>query len=163
MLIGRSFRKSISQALAYAIYRWIAIWILIAACASYGSTGQAISLAIVAISIALSSTYGAVKILIDEQSRQDWRDRLTNRFFYQLFWDSLKSGEREHLDIDELFNEAGKKATADIKSAADTEGAGFLDSGWWHTFGGVLHFIGTLVADVLYYGSAFWVGSNWWS
>jgi hypothetical protein len=161
MLIGRAYRKAISQALGYAIYRWFAIWILIAACASYGSSGQAVSLAIIAINISLSSNFRAVKLLIDEQSRQDWRDRLTNRFFYQLFWDSLKSGDREYLDIDNLFQEAGKKATADIKSAADAEHEGFWDSGWWHTFGGVLHFIGALVTDVVYYGSAFWVGSRW--
>jgi hypothetical protein len=161
MLIGRSYRKSVSQAFAYAIYRWVAVWILIAVCAGHGPTGEVVSLAIIAINIALASTYGAVKLLIDEQSRQDWRDRLTNRLFYQLFWDSLKSGEREYLDVDELFQQAGKKATADIKSAADAEDAGFLDSGWWHTFGGVLHFVGTLVADVIYYGSAFWVGSHW--
>jgi hypothetical protein len=85
MLIGRSFRKSISQALAHGIYRWIAVWILIAACASYGPMGQAVSLAIIAINIVLGSTYRAVKFLIDEQSRENWRDRLTNRFFYQLF------------------------------------------------------------------------------
>jgi hypothetical protein len=83
-------------------------------------------------------------------------------FFLPTLWDSLKSSEREYLDIEDLFREAGKKATADIKSA-DAEDAEFLDSGRWHTFGGVLHFIGVLVADVLFYGSAFWVGSNWWS
>jgi hypothetical protein len=47
--------------------------------------GQAVSLAIIAINIVLGSTYRAVKFLIDEQSRENWRDRLTNRFFYQLF------------------------------------------------------------------------------
>jgi hypothetical protein len=99
MLIGRAYRKTISQLFGYAIYRYLAVWILVAACASYGPTGEAVSLAIIAISISIASTYGAVKLLIDEQSSQDWRDRLTNRFFYQLFWDSLKSGEREYLDI----------------------------------------------------------------
>jgi hypothetical protein len=31
MLIGRAYRKFISQSFAFAAYRWIAIWLLVAA------------------------------------------------------------------------------------------------------------------------------------
>jgi hypothetical protein len=82
--------------------------------------------------------------------------------FYQLFWEALKSEDRAYLDVDQLFKEAGEKATADIKKADDSsrEDSGFLDKTAWHLFGGVLHFIGLVFWDVVYYGSAIWVGTN---
>jgi hypothetical protein len=138
----------------------VAVWVIVAVCASYGSTGRVAALVIVALNICLISTVRGIRFFIDEQSRRDWQDRLTNRFFYQLFWESLKSDQRPYLDIDQLFREAGQKAVADIKSVAEEETLGFLDKTWWHLLGGVLHFLGSLVGDVLYYGSAIWIGAN---
>jgi hypothetical protein len=71
----------------------------------------------------------------------------------------LKSEDREYLDVDQLFKEAGEKAAADIKIADDYSG-GVLEKTAWHWFGGVLHIIGLLLGDVIYYGSAIWVGTN---
>src|SRR6516165_514295 len=106
MLIGREFRKVISQGLAYVVYRWIAVWILVALCASYGTFGLVVSFGIIALNICLSGVYKGVQLLIANQSNQDWQDRLTNRFFYELFWENLKSDNREYLDISELFKQA---------------------------------------------------------
>jgi hypothetical protein len=157
MLIGQPYRKLISQTGAYIAYRAIAVWLLVALCASFGQMGLVVSLGVVAITISVAGTGTGLHLLIVRQSRQDWQDRLTNRIFYELFWEALKSEDR--VDIDQLFKEAGEKATADIKSAASRDEFGFLDKTTWHWFGGALHFLGLLFWDLVYYGSAIWVGT----
>jgi hypothetical protein len=121
------------------------------------------SFGIIALSISLSGVYKSVQLLIAEQSTQDWTDRLTNRFFYELFWDNLKSGNREYLDISELFKKASAKAIDDIKTVSDRKPWDFFDKTWWHWLGGVLHFLWLLIGDVIYYGSAIWVGTQFGS
>jgi len=163
MLIGRDYRKLIYQSFGYGLYRFVAVWIIVAICASYGAVGQVVALGLIAVSIIVAGVVRGLGLMIEEQSRQDWRDRLANRIFYELFWAGLKSNDRAHLDINGLFMAAGQKAVADINKAAKNANEGdfeFLDKSWWHWVGGVLHFLGLLIGDVLYYGSALWVGSS---
>jgi hypothetical protein len=161
MLFGRALRKEVSRTLAYGAYRWIAIWVLVALCASYGTVGLVMSFGIIAVSICVGSAYKGVSWLIATQSREDWAHLLTNRYFYQLFWENLKSDNREYLDIMELFKQAADKAVDDIKIASAPAQWGFLDKTWWHWLGGVLHFLTLLIGDVIYFGSAIWVGTRW--
>jgi hypothetical protein len=148
MLIGQALRRFTSQT-AFAIFTWLVVWGIIAICASYGPVGQAVALGIIAINL-ITRALSVIRILIEEQSRQDWRDRLTNRKFEELFWEKLRDveGASFYLDI------------ADIKkAAAETSSNDFIDKTRRHVVGGILHFVAILLADVIYYGSAFWVGS----
>jgi hypothetical protein len=119
------------------------------------------SFGIIALSICINSVLRYMKFLIEEQSNRDWKDRLTNRFFYELFWENWKSSNREYLDVTELFREASDKATEDINAASAQDEIGFLDKTWWHWLGSVLHFLWLLIGDVIWYGSAIWVGTLW--
>jgi hypothetical protein len=162
LLFGRDYRKLISQLAAGGIYRLLATWILVAACATYGEVGKAVALGVIAVSIMVGSVVTANKLFLVEQSREHWKDRLTNQLFYGLFWERLKSVHRESLDIEELFREAREKALADIKSAeaASNEEFAFIDKTGWHWIGAVIHFFGRLSGDVIFYGSALWVGTT---
>ena len=161
MLIGRTLRKEISQLFAFGLYRMVALWVLVALCASYGRVGLVMSFGIIALSICINSVHRGTKLLIEEQSNRDWKDRLTNRFFYELFWENWKSDNREYLDIMKLFREASDKANEDIKTVSDQDKWDPLDKTSWHLVGGVLHFFSLLIGDVIYYGSAIWVGTQW--
>jgi hypothetical protein len=159
MLIGRDYRKRKSQLAAKAVYRYIAVWLLVYVCVTYGGVGQAVALGVIAIDIMNGLAGTALVLLMEGQSHENWKHQLTNRFFYGLFWERLKDGERE-LDIEELFREAREKALADIKSTDSQIGwvqYGFFDEMWWHWVGGVMHFFGLLLSDLVYYGSAFWL------
>ena len=160
VLIGRDFRKTISQAFAFSAFRWIAIWLLVGACVAHGEpVGTTGALVIIAVDIiARSGFIGSSFSAVDKQRKQ-WADTLTNRTFYKLFWEELRGSGATGIDIDELFKRATKEALADIKKADE---ASKLDSGWldstpWHWFGGVLSFVGQIVGYCLYYGSAFLV------
>ena len=61
----------------------------------------------------------------------------------------------------ELFKQASDKAAEDIKVVSAPDEFGFFDKRWWHWLGGVLHFFSILIGDVIYYGSAIWVGTEW--
>jgi hypothetical protein len=90
-------------------------------------------------------------------------DRLTNRCFYRLFFEEIRTGNGgTRADIDELFKLASAEALADIKRADDdsAKDAGFLDKTAWHWFGGILSFLWRCVSFYVYYGSAMYVGSG---
>ena len=161
MLVGREYRKSVSQAFAFAAYRWIAIWLIIAACASKGDLGIACGLVVVAADIIATGNFIATAFALNEQTRKDWLDLLTNRIFYKLLFEQIRGGSGAAVDVDELFNLASKEAVADMKRAAEDSAvdAGFFDKTGWHWIGGVLSFIWRCVSSILYYGSALYVGS----
>jgi hypothetical protein len=163
LLIGRSLRKAISQAFSFAAFRWIAIWLIIAACASKGQPGIAAALVVIAVDIISMGNVKATAFSISEQSIRDWKDRLTNRCFYKLLIEEIRAGNSMvSLDVDELFMRASAEADADIKRASDEshEDAGFLDTIRWHVFGGIISFIWQWVGSAIYYGSAIYFGSG---
>lgn len=161
MIYGREYRKQISQSLAFAIYRTIAIWLIVAACMNYGQAGQAVALGIVAVDICSYGAYRAVAFITTEQTRKDWLDRLTNRVFYKLFFDRLRESGANSIDIDDLFREASRAAVDDIKKAEEESriAHGLFDRTAWHWAGGMFSFVGLIFWNVLYYGSAMVVGS----
>ena len=162
MLIGRDYRKSISQAFAYGAYKWIAVWLIIATCASKGQLGVAAGLVVAAVDIVAGSLFTGIALVLNEQSRRDWMDRLTNRCFYTILFQELRDGRSASVDVDELFQLAAKEALADIKRAGDDSAiqAGFLDTKAWHWIGGILLFLWLSVSFGLYYGSALYLGSG---
>jgi hypothetical protein len=162
MLSGRDYRKAISQGIAYGIYRWIAIWLIIAVCASKGELGIAAGLVIAAVDIIVLGGFRGTEFTLRQMSRDTWRDHLTDRFFYKLLFDEIRSGNNDHIDIDELFKLASKEAGADIKRADDNsvEDAGVFGTTAWHWFGGAISFVGCCVWFVLYYASALYLGSG---
>ena len=162
MLIGRDYRKSISQAIAYGTYKWIAVWFIIAICASKGQLGVAAGLVVVAVDIVAGGLFRGIALVLIEQSRQDWRDRLTNRCFYKILFEELRDGRSANVDVDELFQFAAKEALADIKRAGDYSAiqAGFLDTKAWHWIGGILSFLWLCVSFGVYYGSTLYLGSG---
>ena len=144
LLIGRDLRKAISQAFSYAAFRWLAIWLIIAACASKGQPGIAAALVVIAVDIISLGNAKGTGFQIAEQSNRDWKDRLTNRFFYKLLIEEIQAGNTTaSIDVDELFKRASAEADADIKRASDEShgDAGFFDTTRWHVFGGILSFI----------------------
>jgi hypothetical protein len=162
LLIGREYRKAVSQTFAYAAFRAVAIWGLVAACASQGQAGKAAALVIVAVDIMTIGVGRGTTFLVKEKEKTDWLDRLTNRFFYKLLIERIQSGEFRHIDPDELFNAARKEALEDIKIADEPSfiGLGMLDTTGWHWFGGVLSFVYHCIYFLLYYGSAVMVGGH---
>jgi hypothetical protein len=160
VLIGRNYRKAISQIVAFGAFRWIAIWLLVGACVANGQpVGTTGALVIIAVDIIAHSGFWGASLSADIQKRQQWTDTLTNRTFYKLFWEELRGEGRAGIDIEELFTRAAKEAAANIKKADEDSklADGWLDSTIWHWFGGVLSFIGQIIGYSLYYGSAFWV------
>lgn len=155
---GRDYRKAISQAWAAIAVRWIAIWVAVASCAGYGRPGTAAAFVIVAIDITTSAQYRGTILLLTEMQRKDWLDRLTNRCFYKIFWEELRSQNGRYIDIDDLFKRASADALEDIGVA--NEKALFYDGTFWHIFGGFLHFVWLSVSLVLYYGSAMYFGAQ---
>jgi hypothetical protein len=141
----------------------MAIWLIIAACASRGQPGIAAALVVVALDIISIGILRATSYNIDEQSRTDWKDRLTNRCFYKLLVEEIRAGNSTtSLDVDELFRRASSEASADIKRASDESAsdAGFLDTTRWHVFGGFISFVWQWVGSAFYYGSALYLGSG---
>jgi hypothetical protein len=57
------------------LYRWVAVWVLVALCASYGEVGLVVSLGIVAIILTVAAVGQGIILLIQGQSNQDWQDR----------------------------------------------------------------------------------------
>jgi len=163
LLIGRDLRKAISQAFSYAAFRWLAIWLIIGACASKGQPGIAAALVVIAVDIISLGNARGTGFQIAEQSSRDWKDRLTNRCFYKLLIEEIRMGNSmASLDVDELFRRASTEADADIKRASDEshENAGFFDTTKWHVFGGILSFIWQWVGSGIYYGSAILIGGG---
>lgn len=157
---GRERRKAVSQAWAFGAYRWGAIWLIVAACASNGKIGIAIGLAIAAVDVMLTGVFKGLAFAIAEKSQKDWFDRLTNRLFYKLLWEQMRTGGAQAVDVDELFKEASAAAAADVKIADEGSRLDGFDSTAWHWFGGLLSFLWLIVSSLLYYGSALIVGSG---
>jgi hypothetical protein len=161
LLIGREYRKAVSQTFAYAAFRAVAIWVLVAACAAEGQAGKVAAFVIIAVDIMSIGVGRGTTILVKEKEKTDWLDRLTNRFFYKLLIERIQSGEFRHVDPDKLFDAARKEALQDIKTAHEQSrfDAGPLDNTAWHWFGEVLSFVYHCIYFLLYYGSAMIVGS----
>jgi hypothetical protein len=162
MLIGREYRKAISQAWSHIAYRWLAIWLIILWCASKGQPGIAAGLVVAAVDIIGGANSLATAFLLNEKSRNDWLDRLTNRCFYKLLVAEVRAGRSSNIDVDDLFKAASQEAVKDINRAdqdASME-AGFLGATWWQWFGGIVSFIWKFVSFGLYYGSALYLGSG---
>jgi hypothetical protein len=162
VLIARDYRKFVSQGVAYIAFRWIIIWFIIAVCASKGQRGIAVALALAGVDVIAEGASKATVFAIEQQSRQDWRDRLTNRCFYKLLFERIRDGHSSGLDVEELFAVASKDALADIERAnrASAADAGFLDTTAWHWFGGIISFLWRCVSFGVYYGSALYLGSG---
>jgi len=62
-------------------------------------------------------------------------------FFYELLFDQIREGNSASVVVEDLFELATNKASADIKRASDASAnqAGFLDTTAWHWFGGQFH------------------------
>ena len=161
-MFGRQYKKNISQSLAYLIFRTLAVWILVAASAGHGAIGLVGCYVIIAVDLIAAGVVRALNFKSDEQSRKDWLDRLTNRLFYEHFWERLRVEGSEQIDVNDLFRTASKAALDDIKKAEadEHEHMGFLDRTVWHWFGGVLSFIGMIFWTVVYYYSAIHIGSG---
>lgn len=157
---GREYRKLVSQGIAYVAFRWVAIWILVAACVRQGEAGRAVALGIIALDICVTGLGKALVFHAADQRRTDWFERLTNRIFYQKFWEEVQAGNAQYIDVDELFKQATRGAAADIKKADenDREVFGFLDRTGWHWLGGVISFVGLSFWLTIYYGSAWVLG-----
>jgi hypothetical protein len=162
MLIGRDYRKFISQAVAYGAFRFLTIWLIVAMCASEGKLGIAVGLVVAAVELISEGSTKFTRLLIDEKSRGDWKDRLTDRCFYSLLFEEIRIGNGSRIDIDELFKLASAEALVDIKRADNesAEEAGILDKTAWHWFGGALSFLWRCASFYLYYRSAIYVGSG---
>jgi len=161
-VFGRQYKKNISQALAHMVFRAVGVWILVAASAAHGSVGIVGCYVIIAADLIAGGIIRAFNIKSDEQSRKDWLDRLTNRLFYEHFWERLRTDSREYIDINELFKTASRAAVDDIKQAEADEhvNMGVFDRTTWHWAGGVLSFIGMVFWAVVYYGSAVFIGTG---
>jgi hypothetical protein len=160
VLIGRVYRKTISQGVAFIAFRWIAIWLLVGACVANGKpAGTTGALVIIAVDIIAHSSLRGLSFSAAHQERKQWTDTLTNRTFYKLFWEELRGTGPTGINIEELFSRAAKEAVADVQKADKDSKLdnGWLDSTPWHWFGGVLSFLGQIVGYCLYYGSAFLV------
>ena len=160
MLFGRAYRKFVAQLWAYIAYRWVAVWLLVAACSARGQAGEAAAFVIIAGDLSAGVIAKIIVGVTEDAYRKDWLDRLTNRMFYKLFWDQLVDGGARSVDVSHLFQQATKDAVADIKIAADDDKMlwGALDKTAWHWAGGVISFLWQWVAAILYYGSAWTVG-----
>jgi hypothetical protein len=160
VLIGRNLRKAVSQGIAFAAFRWIAIWLLVGACASYGEPfGTVGAIVIIAVDIIAHSSFSGRSLLNADQQRRQWVDTLTNRIFYRLLLENIRAAGSNGVDVDELFRTATQEATEDIRKADEDSkiDSGWLDSKAWHWFGGLLSFVGQVVVYWVYYGSAFWL------
>ena len=160
MLIGRAYRKAISQTAAFVLFRWIAIWLLVAACVANGQpVGTTGAFVIVAVDIIAHSSFKGSSLILADEQRKQWIDTLTDRTFYKLFWQELRGGGPTGIDVEEIFRRANQEALDDVQKANEESKreSGWLDSVPWHWFGGALSFLGQIVGYCLYYGSAFWV------
>lgn len=162
MLIGREYRKAVSQVFSYGLFRLVAIWLIVAACMQYGQAGRAAALVIIAFDILILGLHKAVVLSVAEQTRTNWYERLTNRIFYKLFFDHLRADGAKSIDIDDLFREASKDARADLAKADEDSrlDAGLFDKTGWHWFGGAVNFVSMTVGKALYYGSAMAAGAT---
>jgi hypothetical protein len=70
MLVGRDHRKRVSQGLAFAIYRYVALWFLVYACVTYGEVGQAVALGVVALGIMTRSIGTALDWVMRKQLQE---------------------------------------------------------------------------------------------
>jgi hypothetical protein len=162
MLTGRDYRKSISQALAYLAFRFLALWLIILICAGKGQTGIVCGLVIAAVDIMILGDGRHTSISFHLKHRADWLDRLTNRMFFKLLIEAVRDGHGSQVDVNDLLERAAKDAQADINSADEASNleAGFLGTTWWHWLGGTFSFIWLLISSALYYGSALYLGSG---
>lgn len=151
---GWPYKKEISQGLAFGIFRWIAVWFLLYLAAGKGLPGLLACYLIIAINLGIEASYRSLRLLILTQSRKDWLDRLTNRFFYKLLYEQQHEKDSNFQDIDGLFREASKMAQADTIQFEDQPIKG------WLFLSGILHFLGLFLRYLLYYGSAIILGSN---
>lgn len=157
---GRLYRKSLSQAVAFIWFRWIAVWLLVVSLAGMPN-GTALSLIVIVLDLGIRAVGVSTFHQNQETRRQDWHDRLTNRLFYRLFYESVRDGRL--IDVDVLFEEATRMARKDIEKAQDDEMAfspKYLDKTWWHWIGGVISFVWLGISMTLYYGSAIALGGN---
>lgn len=162
MIIGRELQKLNSQAWAYALFRWISLWILIAYCASKGPAGSTAGAVIIAVEIIAVGSWKALVLALNGVSTKDWMDRLTDRIFFKLLIEEFRAGRGSTLEVDDLFIVAGKQAVEDMKRASQDsiDSAGMFGSVGWHWFGGSLSFLWQLIASVLWYGSALYFGGT---
>lgn len=96
-MFGREYRKFASRLLALIAFKWIAIWLLIAASVRHGRAGEAVALGIIALDICTTCVLRTSVAISANRSRKDWADRLTNRIFYQLFWAQVTAGNAHDL------------------------------------------------------------------
>lgn len=162
MLLGRDLRKSISQAWAFTAFRWVAIWLIIAYCASKGQTGVTAGLVIASVEIVATGSFKGLFLLINDMMKKDWLDRLTDRIFYRMLIEEFRENRGSMIDVEQLFTAATKEAVADINAADEdsTRVAGVFGTTSWHWFGGALSFSWLIVSSILWYGSALYLGSG---
>jgi hypothetical protein len=84
MLIGRNYRKAISQGVAFALFRLISIWLLVGASVSQGQpAGHVGAIVIIAVDIIAYASAKGLSFTAEDHQREQWMNTLTNRFFYR--------------------------------------------------------------------------------
>lgn len=160
MLAGRNRRKATSQLWGYIVFRWVAIWLLVAMVSAHGDTGLVAALVIAAVDIIAAGNFRTMLMTLSEMERRSWKDHLAQRLFYKEFWERLNS--REAIDVDHLFSVSTQSSLQDIERADEDDRLQFgrLDSTAWHWFGGFLFFVSQALSCLLYYGSAIIMGGG---
>jgi hypothetical protein len=158
LIVGRQYRKGMSRTVAFVLFRWVALWLMVAACAGLGQAGQAAALVIVATDIVIESVFLGQWAYRTDEARERWVDTLTHRIFYRLLFDLVRDHGTQDIDIDYLFSKATEEAGADLRSVDKREDF-WADTTLWHWFGGAWSFLYQFLSYGLYYGSAFYLGS----
>jgi len=115
-MVGIEFHRLTARLTAFAVFRTLAIFLLIVA-AQVLTRGQpliALTLIVIAMDIMIVGVTMFSEFNIAKLDRKLWIDHLTVRIFIEDFW-KTKNIEGQHIDINELFRSSTRKAAEDFK------------------------------------------------
>jgi hypothetical protein len=121
-------------------------------------TGTILLLLVFLVDVASYQIIQVVNISTEAVYTRVWRDTLTNRLFYEKMFEKIR--DREHVDVNALFKDAGVRSTEDINSfLKDT-------TAWseWGTFKkttmGIWSFLWLWISYAIFYGIAGLIGQS---
>lgn len=159
-LISDDYKGLVAGLWGFAIYRWLATFVIIVWCVAGLSPALAgvVTAASVLVDMAGIGVSRQISLLAVEQDRRRWHGELTLRFFFESLWDALRG--KHHIDIHELFRDAARAATEDIKTHYEgTERANrIFPFSYWRS--GIASFLGYVFGSAIFYTVA-WLAGSW--
>lgn len=159
-LIGDDYKRLVAGLWGFAAYRWLATFVILvwAVAALSPSLAGVVTATSALVELAGVGVGRHLVALAADQERRRWHGELTQQLFFESFWDALKG--KHNIDIHELFADASRAATEDIKAHYEgTERANrIFPFSYWRS--GTASFLGYVFGSATFYAAA-WIAGEW--